>query len=612
MTTIRPFLILLLAALWLRPAFAQEERALPYATTIAPTGDESLDESLAQASRLDRLSRDAPVDAFGLVARTRAEVPRLEQVLRSEGYWAGRIETRINGEAAEAVGLADRLASQPGPVPVEIVVVPGPRYTLRRIGLRADQDADSGPVEALGAPRGLAPGAPAQAGPVLDAEAGLVDRLREAGHPLAAVVDRDVLVDHEAQAMDVTWILAPGPRAAFAMPVIEGDTRVNRALLERLGARLAGEPYSPRRLDQARREFQRLSAFDSVRVRAARRLDEAGNLPVTFAVTDRARNAAGFNLAFETNYGPTGRVYYERRNLFGNAEVLRLEAEVARVGASTRQDDANFRVSANLRRPGLFDGLTTLVADATLLRERQDAYDRDALVISTLFEHPVGTHWVVLGGPVFERGRIGRERDLEPYTLAGFVTGLRYDSTDSVLDARSGIRASMNVTPYADINTGGGFVRALGTARTYFDLRGEGQTVLALRGTVGSVMGADSGVPLDKRFYSGGGGSVRGYAYQRLGPRDARNRPLGGLSLAEGSVEVRQRVRGPIAVAAFVDGGSVGQTQTPSLSDLRLGVGLGMRYATGIGPLRVDVAVPLDKQAGDSAYAFYVGLGQAF
>ena len=349
-----------------------------------------------------------------------------------------------------------------------------------------------------------------------------------------------------------------------------------------------------------------------MRARAADRLDAAGRLPVTFTVTDRPRHSAGFALGYETNYGPSGRVFYERRNLLGNAELLRLEAQVSRFGTSGGTDEMNYRVGASLRRPGLFGGRTSLVLETALLRERLDAYDRDALVATALLEHPLSDRWLVRGGPTFETGEIGRDGVMDPFTLLGFVMGVRYDSTDSLLDPRRGIRLDATVTPYAELAEGGGFVRALGTARTYFDFTGDGGTVLALRATLGSVLGGSGEIPLDKRFYAGGGGSVRGYDFQSIGPRDARNRPLGGSSLVEGSVELRQRVRGSLGMVAFLDAGSVGESSSPEFSDVRLGAGLGVRYATVVGPLRLDVGLPLNRQPGDTGYGIYVGLGQAF
>ncbi|WP_237215238.1 autotransporter assembly complex protein TamA [Falsiroseomonas oryziterrae] len=610
MTVIRLLILLLLLSL---PAAAQET-VLRYATTLRPTGEAALDRALEEASQLRALAEPAPVDAFGLVARAEAEPRRLAQVLQSEGYWASRIEVLIDGQPADTPGLAERLTeTRAAEVPVELRITPGPRYVLRHIDLRPASPEDATSLAGI-EPAGLAAGEPARADPVLDAEEALVDGLRRAGYPLAAVLDREVVVDHPAQAMDVTWTVAPGPRASFARPAVEGDTRVDPRLLDRVAGRLEGEAYSPQALERARRDLLRLGAFDTVRARPADRLDAAGRLPVTFAVTDRPRNAAGITLAWETEFGPSGRVFYERRNVFGNAETLRLEAEASRLGTGNpgSTEDANWRIGALFRRPALFDGRTTLIAEVFGIRERLKAYDRDAFVASLQFEHPLGERWSVRGGPIFENGRIGRDGNLEPFTLAGLVLAARYDGTDSLLDPRRGIRFDAAATPYADLGEGGGFVRALGTLRTYLDVTGDGGSVVALRGTLGSLIGADRSVPLDKRFYSGGGGSVRGYTFQSIGPRDAQNRPLGGSSLIEGSVELRQRVSGPFGVALFLDAGSVGETETPDLSGVRYGAGLGLRYATAIGPLRVDVGVPLNRESGESSFAVYVGLGQAF
>jgi translocation and assembly module TamA len=625
----RHLLAILLAVLLAAPAAAQEavpamqqpaatqEAVLRYETTLAPTGDSELDKQLAEASRLRALATDAPVDAFGLVGRAAAEPRGLEDVLRAGGWWAPLIEVRIAGEPAGAPGLAERVAARfpaggEAAVPVEVRIDTGPRYTLRRIALRPAQPADAATIAALGPPPGLAEGEPARTDPILDAETALIDRLRREGHPLASVVDREVTVDHDAARMDVVWTLAAGPRTTFARPVVTGETSVNPALIARVAGRLENEPFSPQRLERGRRDLLALGAFDTVRARAADRLDATGRLPVTFGVTDRPRNAAGVTIAYETNYGLSGRVYYERRNLFGNAETLRLEAEVSRLGNGTDFADPNYRAGATLRRPGLFGGRTTAVFEAYGVRERLDAYDRDAFVAAALLEHPLDEHWLLRGGPTFENGRVGRDGSMPPFMLFGVVLGARYDTTDSLLDPRRGLRADATVIPYADLLETGGFVRAIGTLRTYFDLTSDGGSVVALRGTVGSLIGADREVPVDKRFYAGGGGSVRGYGFQRVGPRDANGRPLGGSSLVEGSVELRQRVRGNIGVVGFVDAGSVGELEAPDLSDLRIGAGLGLRYATAIGPLRIDVGVPLNREPGDSRYGIYVGLGQSF
>jgi translocation and assembly module TamA len=610
-------LAILLLPLLIAAPLAAEEAALRYETTLRPTGMPGLDEQLREASQLRALAEDAPVDAFGLVARAAAEPRQLEEVLRAEGFWAPLVTLRIAGEPAGALGLAERLAARPQgadtpPLPVEITIDTGPRYRFRHITLAPARPADREAVAALGQLPGVTPGEPARTDPVLDAEVALLDRLRRAGHPLAAIADREVVVDHDAEAMDVTWTIAAGPIAAFARPTVEGQTRVNPELIARVAGRLEGEPFSPQRLERARRDMLALGAFDVVRARPADRLDAAGRLPVTFAVTDRPRNAAGVALAYETNFGLSGRVFYERRNLFGNAETLRLEAEVARLGETVDLVDATYRIGATLRRPGLLDGRTALVLQALAVSEKLEAYDRDAVVLTALVERPWSERWLLRGGPSFEQGRVGPPGDLSPFTLFGVVMNARYDGTDSLLDPRRGLRAEATAIPYADLAASGGFVRSTGTLSTYLDLVGTGRSVVALRGSLGSLLSASNDVPIDKRFFAGGGGSVRGYGFQRIGPRDAAGRPRGGSSLVEGSVELRQMVTGQFGLVGFLDAGSVGELEAPDFSNLRLGAGLGLRYATAIGPLRLDVGLPLNREPGDSRFGIYIGLGQAF
>jgi translocation and assembly module TamA len=592
---------------------------LPYTTTVAPTGEDALDRSIQDASQLVRLQEQAPTSAIGLLGRAQGDIPRIEEALRSEGFYAGSITITLGDARLGEPGTAERLeAMRPNPdtpLPVTIAVDHGPRYTIRSATIRPASPEETEVVARLTPPENVKPGDPARAGPILDADTALVDQLRRAGHPLARVADRPVVVDHNRRSMDVTWVLSPGPSARFARPSVTGAERVDQELLDRVAGRLTGQAYSPARQETARRNLVALGVFDRVRARAAERLDAQGALPVEFDVAERPRQAVGFAAAYETNYGPTGQVYWEHRNLFGNAERLRLQAEVSRLGAGGGTEDINYRLGANLRRPALFDGNTTLVLDVAGVRERLEAYDRDAFTASALFEYKWSDTLLLSAGPVFEIGEIGRRGDFTPFTLFGFALGARYDTTDSLLDPARGIRLAATATPFYELEEGGQFTRIRVDGSTYWDVTGDRGTVLALRGALGSIIGGEqSTIPLDKRFYAGGGGSVRGFDYQSIGPRDpVTGLPRGGLSLMEASAEIRQRVSGAFGMVGFLDAGSVGLKETPSFSDFSLGAGIGLRYATAVGPLRADFAIPL-KREGDrgSSYGLYLGLGQAF
>jgi len=593
-----------------------EPAALKYTAEIRQTGDGRLDTALRDVSQLVQLQDKSPTSALGVLNRARADRDRFSQALESEGYWGGAVRVTVADVPLDAPEIAERLERVgEGPVPVVVAVEKGEAYRIASVSVRSETPEGAPAVAAAAQDLGLRVGDPARAEPVLSAERRLLDRLLAAGHPLAVVAGREAVVNHDRRQMDVAWRLAPGPFARFAAPTVEGAERVSTGFVERYAAgRLENEPYSPDRLERARRSILALGPFASVRARAADRLDGSGRLPTAFTVAERARHAIGFSAAYETNYGPSVRAYWEHRNLLGGAQRLRAEVEVARIGTGGSVTEMTYRGGVTYRDPGLFGRDLTLVVSLFALRERLEAYDRDALTGSVLFEQRFSERLSAFAGPTADFGRSGPpDGNLSPYQIAGLTFGGRYDGTDSLLDPSQGWRVNGAVTPAWSFSTSAPFAPLRLTGSTYWDVFGNRRSILAARGTYGSLLGAElNDVPRHMRFYAGGGGSVRGYDYQSIGPRDARGRPSGGGSLLEASLEWRQRVWGDIGAVGFVDAGSVGTSSAAEFSDLRVGAGVGLRYHTPIGPVRADVAVPLVKQRGSSSFGLYVGIGQAF
>nr|WP_245216085.1 autotransporter assembly complex family protein [Pararoseomonas baculiformis] len=585
---------------------------LPYEVTVAPTGSGQLDDAIETVSVLRRLRENAPTSAEGLVARALQDLENIRKALRSEGYYAGTPRVTIAGEPPNAPQLAQRLQARgPGPVPVVIGAEAGPLYRIASVTTRPSVEDED--ISEAGEVAGLGPGDPARAAAVNEAQETLVTRLREAGRPFAGVPRREITVDHDARNMEVVYFVQPGPRARFAQPAVEGSENVDPALLRRASGVLAGEVYSPQELDRVRRDVLALGVFGTVRARVGERLDPDGRLPVTFLVSERPFRAIGGTAAYETRYGPTLRAYWEHRNLFGAAERLRLEGEVSRT-TQRGVSDTGYRVSANLRQPW-FAGLNaTAVTDITILRERLLAYDRDAITAGFSLERKIDPRVTLSAGITGEVGNTS-ELDLDlRYTLLSLPLGARFDGTDNVLDPSRGYRANLLIAPTISLGDASStFVRVRGTGSAYFDLSGDKGSILALRAGFGTLAGAEAGqVPPHLRFYAGGGGSVRGYDFQSIGPRRRDQSPRGGLSLLEAGIELRQRITGPYGVALFMDAGSVGESAASGFGDLRIGAGVGFRYATAIGPIRADFAVPLSKVPGSSGYGIYVGIGQAF
>ena len=593
--------------------FAQEPPGIAYRVEIIPKDDQALISAIEAVSQLIKLSETAPTDGYGLLARARGDLPRIAEALRAEAFWGGAARIEIAGQDVTRPEASPPAAEQANPLPVAVILAPGPRYRIGQILIRAEPAQEDVLLEEAAAALRLAEGDPARPADILAAEEGLLRELRRAGHPLASVVVREAVVDHDTKLMDITWRIAPGPLADFARPSVAGATRTNLALLERLAARrLEGQPYSPERLERARRAMMGLGVFGFVRAEEGKALDTSGRLPVHFQVQERPRHVVGGRFGYETNYGLTAGGYWEDRNIFGGAERLRLEGEIARIG-ETGIENATYRSFATLRTPEFLGRDLQSTSQIGAVRERLRAYDRDAALASFVLEHRLSDTMAIAGGPNYEEGRIGRDGDMSAFRLFGLMGIFRYDNTTNPLDPRQGQRFSLSATPYYSAMDANSFTRILAIGTSYFDITGNGDSVLALRAALGSAPGADRDeITLDKRFYAGGGGSVRGYTYQSIGPRDAANRPLGGASLVEASVEWRQKLTQNWGMAAFMDAGSVGEEAKPDFTRLRAGTGLGIRYLTAIGPLRFDVGVPLDRQKDDPSFAIYIGFGQAF
>lgn len=606
--------MLLFACLLLaNPLPAQEPPAIAYRVEVTPQDDGALISAIRAVSQLIKLEETAPTDGYGLLARARTDLPRLAEALRAEGFWGGAARIEIAGEDVNRRDAAPPEADPANPLPVALILTPGPRYRIGQILMRAEPAEQDLLLEQAAADLRLAEGDPARPADILAAEEVLLLALRRAGYPLASIAAREAVVDHDTKTMDITWRIAPGPLADFARPSVAGTTRTNPALLERLAARrLEGQPYSPERLERARRAMMGLGVFSFVRAQEGAALDQAGRLPVHFQVQERPRHVVGGRFGYETNYGLTASAYWEDRNIFGGAERLRLEGEIARIG-ETGIEDATYRAFATLRTPEFMGRDLQSASQIGAVRERLRAYDRDAALASFTLERRLSDTMAIAGGPNYEEGQIGRDGDMNAFRLFGMMGIFRYDNTTNPLDPRQGQRFSISATPYYSALDSNSFTRILAIGTTYFDITGNGDSVLALRTALGSAPGADRDeITLDKRFYAGGGGSVRGYTYQSIGPRDAANRPLGGASLVEASVEWRQRLTRSWGVAGFLDAGSVGEEAKPDFSALRAGTGLGLRYLTAIGPIRFDVGLPLDRQKDDPSFAIYIGFGQAF
>ena len=588
----------------------------PYTVAIAPTGDAAVDTALAGSSNLVSLRERAPVGPFALVARARDDKGRLETALGSFGFYTPTVTVRIAGRPLDDPALPSELERATGPVAVTVAVERGPEFRLRRVELRGTSDPAA--LADARAVLEIKPGDPARAADVVAAQGRMLAALRSHGRALATVSTPDASLDPAARALDVAYTIEAGPRVDLGPIGITGLERVNEGFVRRRLLVHPGEQFDPAKIEDARQDLAQLGVFATVNATEAGGLDAAGTLPVTFSVTERARHVVSVTAAFSTDLGASAGVSWTHRNLFGNAETLRLGAAVTQLGGTASRGQG-YDVNATFTKPDLWARNQVLTVTLQGIKESLDAYDRTAALAGAALTRKFSPTWTGTVGVQAQQARIGQEGVTRNYTLLGVPVGATYDTTgtEGLLLPTHGVKAAVTVTPTESFTTSSQYLVLRGTASTYLNLTGtRGRSVVALRGTVGDIEGASTfQVPPDQRFYAGGSGTVRGYRYQSVGPRFADRRPVGGTSLAAATVEYRQRIGESYGFAAFVDAGGVVGTNpagTPNSNGVRIGAGVGARYYTSIGPIRVDVAVPLNKQRGDDTLEAYIGIGETF
>ncbi|MDB5510833.1 MAG: uncharacterized protein JWR08_316 [Enterovirga sp.] len=614
--------------------------ALPYEVEFEVRGDDGVEGRLRDASNLYSLRRDAPPDGEVLVQRANADFAPLIDALWGAGYYdatlvidiagvplqIGQTQTGANARAAEAYRNRGR-------VPVKVVAETGPLFRLRDLAIldakggRALPLADS-PHRVLK----LAPGDPARASDVRAANARLVDYFRRRSHPLVKAPLPAPVVDHAADSMDVAFPVDPGPKAGIGEVALRGPQGFDQDIVRSFIYLEPGEPYSPDRLDETRKSVASIPAVGSVRIREGDKLDRNGNLPIFVEVTDRALNAAGFSLGYSTLEGPNGRVFYEHRNLFGGAERLRLQGDMflaPRNDGTRIKDIGDFRTSdigarftASFLKPALGGSRFDLLLDAIAERNRTGGgrfggyTDRLAGGTAAL-RYRVDETLSASGGIKYERGQTSDVISNVDYQLVGIPLGMKFDNTDKPLDPTTGIRVAAAITPYpAALGSSVSFTQATASVSGYYAFDEEGRFILAARGRVGGFLDAPDRIeliPSNYRFYTGGAGSIRGYRFQSVSPFGPFGFTVGGRSMFDASVEARIRVTETIGIVPFVDAGGAYASQFPRFfGDTRMSAGLGLTYTTGIGPIRLDVATPLNPRRGDKPVVLYVSIGQSF
>ncbi len=594
-----------------------------------PTGEEArLSDELVLVLPLDRNlfpERDAFIARFKtlsavevldddgsqarLAAQARADEDLLRQLLRTYGYFDAQVVRSIDP------------AGEAGSIPVaRFDLIPGARYQIGTVNLGA-LDGDGPDHDFLRESYGVFSGDPVSLDAITTERVDLDLALGENGYPFATIAEPELLVDHARAEGDLAMPVAPGGRYLFGTVTSNLEQFLSGHHLAEIARFETGDLYRRSDEQDLRRAILATGLVGSVSLTPVEVQPPSGDTPGTVdlavALTPAPLRTLAGSIGYGSDEGMRLAGSWEHRNLFAPEGLLRVRGIA---GTQEQLAGVTFRKNNFHGR----DRILTLDGYASTVDT--DAYDANTAsltgsyerVSTLLFQKPL-SYGAGLELVVTDERELKRDAQLvdrETYLIAALPVWAQFDSSDDLLDPTRGVRLRGAFSPEASrLNSDNSAYLSVQFDLSAYHSVSDG-VVLAARGRIGVIVGADiASIAPSRRFYAGGGGSVRGYGYQAIGPQDGLGEPNGGRSLLELSAEARVRtglLDYTVSLVPFVDAGVVNDGSVPSLHDIRVGAGLGLRYETGFGPIRVDVGVPLNRRAGDAPVGVYVALGQAF
>ncbi|GAA3867460.1 autotransporter assembly complex family protein [Celeribacter arenosi] len=574
--------------------------AAAFDATFEISGDDKdTKRAIRAASALAIADNDDVTRPDEIIAAAQADYRNIVGSLYREGYYGPSVSIRVDGREAADMSLISLPASVGN---VVITVDPGPRFRFGKTIV-----APLAPNTVL--PTEFAAGAIARAPVVGEAKDAAVSGWRAVSYAKARLADQSIVADHPNKELDVALAIDPGPEVRFGKLSFSGDTGVRENHLRRMANLPEGKAFDPDALLRVSRRLQRTGTFRSVTVREAETLNPDDTLDITVLLEEAEPRRFGFGAEVSSLEGGAVTAYWMHRNITNRADRLRFDASISGIGGNTGVD---YRLATTYRRPATPTRKTTLVLGIEVAQTEDPTY--------------------------FEKSgqfTVGAEVETDAFSNFEFAIGYRYsevqddlgtrrfrhvifpiegyrDERDDSLDATSGYYYAAEITPFIGVDGSASGTRVHADGRTYFSFGTDDRFTLAGRLQLGAIFGAEGAdVPPEMLFFSGGGGTVRGQPYKSLGVDLGGGIEIGGTGFIGLSTELRAGISEKIEVVGFYDIGGIGPDLPGENAEWHSGAGLGLRYDTGFGPIRLDVAAPVSGDTG-SGVQFYIGIGQAF
>lgn len=519
--------------------------------------------------------------------------------MTEEGTYTGiESETR---KALRAKGYYDASVSfVEGENPV-LDIKTGKSYTISDVNIEGIEDVSVRQLEA---------GEPLEAKSVLQAQRSLGEDIQADFCPYNLELSHEVILDHQKRTGSVTFIVDAGLKSRFGQTRFEGAPDIKNEYLERFIGYQEGDCWNYSKIEKTKTALLETGLLSVARDVLPETPNADGSVDVVFNLKERAPRSVRLGASYYTDEGPGILAEWVHRNFLGAGE---------RVSSRLKANFLEQSLQNDFSKPYFWGDNRTLNISNRLGKIDSEAYIEDSLSASISLENKFHSYLKGSLGFAVETTVITDKNTDDESTFGLFSTPVRltYDNRENPLDPHGGWHIQGRGEPFFDVlGEADPFVKTSLSASTYFDLKpeDEGDLVLALRGRLGGLLGSGTGnTPASKRFYAGGGGSIRGFGYQEAGP-EINGDPAGGRSVVETAAELRFKVTEKMGGAVFVDGGGAYDAVFPDFKEgYYIGAGAGFRYYTDFGPLRVDLAVPVNKRdQADSAYQLYISIGQAF
>ena len=584
---------------------AMQAVALDTVVLEAPGADKDLKANLESASLILQAKREARTDPGDLLAAAQAEYKRMLATLYSAGRYGGVVSVKVDGQEVTDMSLVNPPKSIGH---IVITVTPGPVFRF--------SEATVEPLaRSTVLPDDYRSGAIARSDTIVAAATTATTAWRDAGHPKVEMAGEDITADHAKSTVASRLTLDPGPRLRFGPLTVRGNKRVRTDRIIAIAGLPTGQIYSPGAVSDAGERLRRSGAFRSVSLQEAQKAGPGDQIGIEADVLENKRRRLGVGAEVSSDEGGQVTAYWMHRNLFGGAENLRFDLDISNIGISSDDNGMDYSLTGVFKRPATFNPDVDALLRSEIAHEDEPGYTSDTAEFGGGFVWHYSKKLDLQGGVGYRISHVDDAFGTRDYQLIALPLGATWDRRDNEFDPTRGFYLSANISPFIGLSKMRNGVFSTLDGRAYLGLGEKRNTVLAGWAQLGGLLGPKiDAAPADYLFFAGGGGSVRGQPYQSLGAGKHDGTIYGGRSYVALSGELRSYVTDSIGIVGFFDAGYVGKSELYDGSgNWMTGAGLGLRYKTGFGPIRFDLATPVKGGPDDAdSVQVYIGIGQAF